>query len=467
MAAAMEVGRGGPFDAGRFKGWFARTDLPWKATVASARLDTPARRPRPARRQRGPRAHPAHRRPHPHPGRHRPRAGRGPTRPPAPWRWSRWPGGREGGRAGRSRGSPAGGGGRAGRDGGAAADRGAAPQRHPGGGPGGRRPGGRPAPGAGRGDRRERPGRPAPGRPRPPRPHPGGGGPATPGPRRRRAGPAAPARGPLRLHRAQGRPVPADRLQRPHRPGRGRPGGRPQEGGGRRAGRRHGRDRPVGGPAHHRHPARPDHQGGEGPRRQGGHVDLHDHLQLRRRAQGPQHQPDRRRRPRQPGPARSGVLDERGHRPAHRGQGLPHRPRDPERRDRRRSGRRGLPGRHHHVQHRLLRRPARDRAAQPQPAHQPLPHGPGRHPELARHRPQVPQRLPVRHLHHQPSHPIHADLHLLVDVQGLQGDLEHLGRQQLPRPADQVRGRPDPAQGQGGRGGGRVVRVRRHRRRGR
>ena len=35
------------------------------------------------------------------------------------------------------------------------------------------------------------------------------------------------------------------------------------------------------------------------------------------------------------------VLDERGHRPAHRGQGLPHRPRDPERRDRGRSGRRG------------------------------------------------------------------------------------------------------------------------------
>ncbi len=103
------------------------------------------------------------------------------------------------------------------------------------------------------------------------------------------------------------------------------------------------------------------------------------------------------------------------------------------------------------------------RAAQPQPPHQPLPHGPGRHPELARHRPQVPQRLPVRDLHHQQGHPIHADLHLLVDVQGVQGDLEHLGRQQLPRPADQVRGRPDPAQGQGGRGGGRVVRVRRHR----
>jgi vancomycin resistance protein YoaR len=38
-AAAMAVGRGGPFDAGRFKGWFARTDLPWKAKVASARLE--------------------------------------------------------------------------------------------------------------------------------------------------------------------------------------------------------------------------------------------------------------------------------------------------------------------------------------------------------------------------------------------------------------------------------------------
>src|SRR4029453_1171555 len=37
--AAMEVGRGGPFDAGRFKGWFAHTDLPWKATVAPARLE--------------------------------------------------------------------------------------------------------------------------------------------------------------------------------------------------------------------------------------------------------------------------------------------------------------------------------------------------------------------------------------------------------------------------------------------
>ena len=39
VAAAMEVGRGGPFDAGRFTGWFARTDLPWKATVAPARLE--------------------------------------------------------------------------------------------------------------------------------------------------------------------------------------------------------------------------------------------------------------------------------------------------------------------------------------------------------------------------------------------------------------------------------------------
>jgi VanW like protein len=112
-----------------------------------------------------------------------------------------------------------------------------------------------------------------------------------------------------------------------------------------------------------------------------------------------------------------------------------------------RTRRRGLPGRHHHVQRRLLRRPAGDRAAQPQPPHQPLPDGPGRHPQLAGHRPQVQERLPVRDLHHQPGHPIHADLHLLVDLQGLQGDLQHLGRQQLPRPVDQVQGRPDPAQG--------------------
>jgi vancomycin resistance protein YoaR len=39
VAAAMEVGRGGPFDADRFKGWFARIDLPWKARVASDRLE--------------------------------------------------------------------------------------------------------------------------------------------------------------------------------------------------------------------------------------------------------------------------------------------------------------------------------------------------------------------------------------------------------------------------------------------
>jgi vancomycin resistance protein YoaR len=38
VAAAMDVGRGGPFDAGRFKGWFGRIDLPWKARVATARL---------------------------------------------------------------------------------------------------------------------------------------------------------------------------------------------------------------------------------------------------------------------------------------------------------------------------------------------------------------------------------------------------------------------------------------------
>jgi vancomycin resistance protein YoaR len=39
VAAAMEVGRGGPFDPDRFKGWFGRIDLPWKARVATARLD--------------------------------------------------------------------------------------------------------------------------------------------------------------------------------------------------------------------------------------------------------------------------------------------------------------------------------------------------------------------------------------------------------------------------------------------
>jgi vancomycin resistance protein YoaR len=39
VAAAMEVGRGGPCDGARFTGWFAHTDLPWKATVASARLE--------------------------------------------------------------------------------------------------------------------------------------------------------------------------------------------------------------------------------------------------------------------------------------------------------------------------------------------------------------------------------------------------------------------------------------------
>ena len=39
VAAAMEVGRGGPLDPARFTGWFARTDLPWKARVASARLE--------------------------------------------------------------------------------------------------------------------------------------------------------------------------------------------------------------------------------------------------------------------------------------------------------------------------------------------------------------------------------------------------------------------------------------------
>jgi vancomycin resistance protein YoaR len=39
LAAAMEVGRGGPFDLDRFKGWFGRIDVPWKAKVNTARLD--------------------------------------------------------------------------------------------------------------------------------------------------------------------------------------------------------------------------------------------------------------------------------------------------------------------------------------------------------------------------------------------------------------------------------------------
>lgn len=39
VAAAMDVGRGGPFDADRFTGWFRRVDLPWRARVVTARLD--------------------------------------------------------------------------------------------------------------------------------------------------------------------------------------------------------------------------------------------------------------------------------------------------------------------------------------------------------------------------------------------------------------------------------------------
>jgi vancomycin resistance protein YoaR len=38
-AAALAVGRGGPFDLGRFTGWFGRIDVPWKARLAGARLD--------------------------------------------------------------------------------------------------------------------------------------------------------------------------------------------------------------------------------------------------------------------------------------------------------------------------------------------------------------------------------------------------------------------------------------------
>jgi vancomycin resistance protein YoaR len=39
VAAAMAVGRGGPFDLHRFTGWFRHVDLPWKARVVGARLD--------------------------------------------------------------------------------------------------------------------------------------------------------------------------------------------------------------------------------------------------------------------------------------------------------------------------------------------------------------------------------------------------------------------------------------------
>jgi vancomycin resistance protein YoaR len=39
VAAALSVGRGGPFDLGRFKGWFGGIDVPWKARLAGARLD--------------------------------------------------------------------------------------------------------------------------------------------------------------------------------------------------------------------------------------------------------------------------------------------------------------------------------------------------------------------------------------------------------------------------------------------
>jgi len=38
VAAAMEVGRRGPFDSRRFTGWFGRIELPWKARVVSGRL---------------------------------------------------------------------------------------------------------------------------------------------------------------------------------------------------------------------------------------------------------------------------------------------------------------------------------------------------------------------------------------------------------------------------------------------
>jgi vancomycin resistance protein YoaR len=39
VAAALAAGHGGPFDLDRFKGWFSRIDVPWKARLAGARLD--------------------------------------------------------------------------------------------------------------------------------------------------------------------------------------------------------------------------------------------------------------------------------------------------------------------------------------------------------------------------------------------------------------------------------------------
>jgi vancomycin resistance protein YoaR len=39
VTAALAAGHGGPFDLGRFKGWFSRIDVPWKARLAGARLD--------------------------------------------------------------------------------------------------------------------------------------------------------------------------------------------------------------------------------------------------------------------------------------------------------------------------------------------------------------------------------------------------------------------------------------------
>ena len=236
VAAAMEVGRGGPFDAGRFTGWFARTDLPWKATVASARLERQldALDRRVGSEVREPTLRIGGRT---HPGRRRPRAGRDQR---ARRRRDRGAGGRAARKAVERAGAEAALLAAAAAPAGtavrlpigerppsvtpeaaqAAADRAAALLQAP------------VEVTAGSGQADLRPADLAPSSaPRWRRP-------AAPGPRRRRAGPAAPARGPLRLHRAQGRPVPADRLQRPHRPGRGRPGGRPQEGGGRRAGRR-------------------------------------------------------------------------------------------------------------------------------------------------------------------------------------------------------------------------------------
>jgi hypothetical protein len=107
----MEVGRRGPFDGGRFAGWFGRIELPWKARVVTGRLHrqltaldgkigSEVREPtlRIGGRTLGPAA-----------GHLGPPE---PPRPPGPWRSMSWPVRPGDGRPGRGRGGAAGGGGR-------------------------------------------------------------------------------------------------------------------------------------------------------------------------------------------------------------------------------------------------------------------------------------------------------------------------------------------------------------------